>query len=56
MKEFVIYRRTTEEIVKAEYWEVRGNLLQFFNKLDGVLVTTVAVFNINNIDGFKEKL
>lgn len=56
MEEFVIYTRTTEEIVKADYWEVKGNLLQFYNALDGALVSTVAVFNMDNIDGFKQKL
>lgn len=52
MKEFIIYTRTTEEIVKADWWEINNGLVIFKNRDFDML----AVFNMNNIDGFKEKL
>lgn len=52
MKTFVIYTRTTEEIVKADYWEIPDDKLVVFYKDNEI----VAVFNIKNIDGFKEEL
>lgn len=52
MKTFVIYTRATEEIVNADYWEIPDSKLVVFYKADEM----VAVFNIKNIDGFKEEL
>lgn len=52
MRTFVIYTRTTEEIVKADYFEIPDSKLVVFCKDNKI----VAVFNIDNIDGFKEEL
>jgi hypothetical protein len=53
MREFVIYTRTTEEIVRADIWEIIDGFLCFKREH---FPQYVAVFNMCNIDGFKEKL
>lgn len=52
MRTFVIYTRTTEKIVKADCFEITNNKLIVFCKDNEM----VAMFNLENIDGFKEKL
>ena len=49
MKSYIIYTRNTEEVVNAEWWRIKDRLLEF-----GISSRTIAVFNINIIDGFKE--
>ena len=51
MKSYIVYTRNTEEVVNAEKWDIDdSNLLAFY--INGI--GTIAVFNMNNIDGFKE--
>ena len=51
MKSYIVYTRNTEEVVNAEEWDIDdNNLLVFY--INGI--GTIAVFNMNNIDGFKE--
>ena len=55
MSKFVVYTRTEEEIVEADRWEIVNNKVYFQLVFDSIK-RNVAVFNMDVIDGFKEKL